>query len=179
MSKLNAKTITIAAMFIALSVILNFFNLPVSNIIEIQFNFLPIAAAGAMLGPLVGGLSGGIADVLGYFVKPTGYFFPGFTLSAAITGIIFGIVFRKGATFKNVVIGQILNTVIVGMLLTSLWLTMMFGPSFHAVFAARFLKELILLPINIGIFYATIKPIYHYGFPVISASKASHKDIAA
>ena len=44
---------------------------------------------------------------------------------------------------------QVLNTVIVGMIVNSIWLSILYGNSFRVVFTMRFIKEIIIIPINI------------------------------
>jgi ECF transporter S component (folate family) len=64
--------------------------------LRVGFGNIPIIMSGMMFGPLVGGLTGVVADVVGYLINPmVGTFFPGFTLSAALYGIISGILFKK------------------------------------------------------------------------------------
>lgn len=87
----KTKTLTLAALFVAIAVVLSFFKVPLTPLIELRFGALPIAAAGALLGPVVGPVVGAVSDILGYMVRPTGPFFPGFTLSAALSGLIYGL----------------------------------------------------------------------------------------
>lgn len=64
--------------------------------LRVGFGNIPIIMSGMMFGPVVGGLTGVVADVIGYLINPMGgTFFPGFTLSAALYGIISGILFKK------------------------------------------------------------------------------------
>lgn len=147
-NKTKTKTLTLAALFVAIAVVLSFFKVPLTPLIELRFGALPIAAAGALLGPVVGPVVGAVSDILGYMVRPTGPFFPGFTLSAALSGLIYGLMLHRETTLKRVVAAQIIKTVIVNFLLNSLWLSMLYGNAFTAVIAARTVKELVMFPIN-------------------------------
>ena len=88
---MNTKTLTAAAMLSALGIVLGFFKIPINQLIEIRFGALPVEMAGQLFGPAVAGVVGGIVDIGGYLVKPTGPFFPGFTFSSIVGGIIFAI----------------------------------------------------------------------------------------
>ncbi|MDH8677225.1 folate family ECF transporter S component [Fusibacter bizertensis] len=59
---------------------------------------IPLIMSGMMFGPVVGGITGVVADIVGYMINPMGgTYFPGFTVSAALYGVIAGILFK---TFK-------------------------------------------------------------------------------
>lgn len=163
MSKLrNPKYLTIAAMLTAIAVILGFFKISITSFIEIRFASLPIAISGAFMGPVVGGIVGGLADVLGYIVKPTGPFFPGFTLTTILTGVIYGICLKPdedgNIKLKRIIIGQLIVTLIINTLLNTVWLAVLYGKAFEVMIFSRLFKELIMLPINIIILYAVLKP---------------------
>ncbi|MCR5451187.1 MAG: folate family ECF transporter S component [Lachnospiraceae bacterium] len=155
----NIKVLTTCAMLVALAVILAFLKIPVNQFIELRFDSLPIALAGYLFGPAVGGIVGGITDIAGYIVRPTGAFFPGFTVSAIVAGVIYGIVLHgKKATVLRVFIAQLLRTVVVGLLLNPLWLSILYGNSFLVIMSGRLLTEAIMLPIKTALLFAVIKP---------------------
>lgn len=64
--------------------------------LRVGFGSIPLIMAGMMFGPVVGGITGVVSDIVGYMINPMGgAFFPGFTLSAALYGIISGLLFKK------------------------------------------------------------------------------------
>ena len=68
--------ITNAAILSAIAIILGFFKIPVTQLIEIRFAMLPIAVAGCLFGPVVGGVVGMVSDIGGYILSsPPGPFF--------------------------------------------------------------------------------------------------------
>ena len=95
MRKMNVKTIVISGVLIALNVILSKL-IAIPGIIS--FGGFPIIFGGIVFGPILGGIVGIVGDVVSFIVKPTGTFMPHFTLTAALTGIIPGILVR---IFKN------------------------------------------------------------------------------
>lgn len=44
-----------------------------------------------LFGPVVGGIMGGIGDILKFLIKPTGPYFFGYTLNAMLGPVIYGI----------------------------------------------------------------------------------------
>lgn len=63
--------------------------------LKINFSTIPIVLSGILFGPVAGFMTGGVADVIGYLINPQGgAFFPGFTLSTALTGMIPGLIYK-------------------------------------------------------------------------------------
>ena len=155
----NTKTLTAAAMLSALGIVLGFFKIPINQLIEIKFGALPIEMAGQLFGPAVAGVVGGITDIGGYLVKPTGPFFPGFTFSSIVGGIIFGLMLHnKKITFARVLVTQVVYTIVVGIILNSYWLDVLyFQNGYFATIMARLPKELIMIPIMSVIYYSIVK----------------------
>jgi ECF transporter S component (folate family) len=143
----HTRRLVTAALFVALATILSFFSITVTNTLEIRFNGLAIAAAGILLGPGLGCAVGGLSDILGYMVHPSGAFFPGFTISYALAGLIFGLIVHKKPSVSRVLIAQAAVTVGVDMLLNTFWLSLMYGNAFMALFAARLVKNAVLYPL--------------------------------
>ena len=64
--------------------------------LRVGFGSIPLIMAGMMFGPVVGGITGVVADIVGYMINPMGgTFFPGFTLTAALYGVISGLLFKN------------------------------------------------------------------------------------
>lgn len=159
----NVKVLTTCALLLALATILGFFKIPITQLIEIRFSSLPIAFGGAMFGPGIGALIGALSDILQYLVKPTGPYFPGFTISSLVGGIIFGLVLKikngKIALVK-ILIAQLLYTVFVGLIINTFNLYLLYGDpavsgvtGYFAYMLTRLPKEAIMYPINSAILY--------------------------
>ena len=165
----NTRSLTVAAMLLAVSVILSFLKIPVTNLIEIRFNSLPIAISGYLFGPVMGGIVGMLADILGYIVKPTGPFFPGFTISSAVTGVIYGcLLWKKDITLIRLALAEALQTIIVSMYLNSLFLSILYGNGFMVVLSARIVKSLVMYPVNLMLLFSIMKPLAHIGRDTIA-----------
>lgn len=141
----NVRSLTVAALLVALAVTLKFLKIVITPTLEFSFAFLANASAGFLFGPFVSGTVGALADVLGYLVRATGPFFPGFTLNAIINGVVYGLIlYKKPLSMKRVVIARVINTVLISFLLNPLWLSMMYGKAFHLLVKTRFIKAAIL-----------------------------------
>lgn len=152
MSKItNVKTLATAGMLLALAVIFGFLKVPITDTLEIRFLTLPIAMAGILLGPVYGILVGALTDIVSYIVMPTGAFFPGFTISYALTGLIYAIVAHVDSKGKislvRILIAQLICSFFIDVLLNSLWLSILYGIPFMVVLVPRIPKEIIMYPI--------------------------------
>lgn len=92
----NARVLCLAAMLAAMSLILGKFLQipnPFQQFIRISFENLPILFAGITMGPLIGAVTGAVADLLGCLLY--GYSInPLVTLGAATVGLVSGFLAR-------------------------------------------------------------------------------------
>ena len=154
------KSLVMLSMLLACHVVLGFFQLQLTDFIRISFAALPIGIAGMLYGPSAALLLGALGDPIKYLVSPTGPFFPGFTLSAAVTGLIFGLLFygmhrdfdpcrkKRGWVILRVAAAQLLNTLLVDLLLHSLWLSCLYGTPIQALLPMRAVKCALLFPVE-------------------------------
>lgn len=157
----NRRTyvIAVSALMLALATVLGFLRVPVTDVIEIRFGFLPIACTGMLFGPVVGAEVGALSDILAYFVKPTGPFFPGFTISSALTGMIYGFLFyRHEITWRRLAAAQLIHAAVISLLLNSAWLTMLYGKGFLALLSVRFVKTAVMFPVEVALLWFVLKP---------------------
>jgi len=160
----DVRVLTSTGLLSAIAIVLGFFKIPLTQLVELRFGSLPVAAAGYLFGPVCAGTVGFVSDIGGYLVKPTGPFFPGFTLSSVISGVIFGcVLYGKEPTLKRILFAQILYTIICGILLNSLWLSILYGRGFIAALTARLVKELVMIPVNTAMLAALMQPVKRYG----------------
>lgn len=151
-----------AAMLVALSCILSFCKFAIGPNINVTFFFLPIAIGAMYLGTLPAAAIGGIADILGCLIMPTGPYFPGFTLNAIITGLVYG-AFFKGQKPKlwKIIVARLILMVAVDLVLTPLWLHILYStPLVWAFWVQRFTKCAIVCPIEIILIYVVNSAFY-------------------
>ena len=154
----RVSTIAAAGMLVAVGVVLSFTKIVLSPVLEISFDFLPLAAGGMLYGPVVGGIMGVVGDVLGYLVRPNGPFFPGFTLNALVSGSLYGFfLYRRPVTLGRVIAVSTVLTLIVNLGLNPLWLSMMYGKAFVVLLTGRLLKNAVMFPINTALLMTVLK----------------------
>ena len=154
----NLRNLTTAAMFAAISVIMGYFTVQIGDYLKIGFSSLVNQMVYYMFGPVFGGFFGGALDILKFIVKPTGEFFPGWTLGAMTAGVIYGCFFyKKKITLVRVLAAEFTVALICNVLLGTLWLSLMYGKGFMILAPMRAWKNLIMWPVNSMIFYTAWK----------------------
>lgn len=101
-SRATAQRIAVAAMFVALALIVGL--LPTIPGSALKFTGFPLLLAGLLVGPRTGFAIGCLTDLLGFALRPAGWFFPGFTLTQGLTAMIPGLLSRgrDPLTFQKV-----------------------------------------------------------------------------
>ena len=89
------KTIVITGLLIAIGIVLGQFSIQISQSTKIGISFIATQLTAMLFGPVVGAIFGGIMDVLKFLMKPDGGFFFGYTLTAIISGFIYGLFYYK------------------------------------------------------------------------------------
>ena len=158
MKKLDIKRLVTVSFLIALSIVLSRFLSITTPITKIGFAFLPIAFAGIWFGPLYGALTATVADIIGATLFPSGAFFPGFTLTAFLTGVIYGfILHRKPLTIFRICGAVLIITVLLHLGLNSLWLWMTTGRGIMVILPTRLLNNAVLVPVQVISIYTLSK----------------------
>lgn len=126
--------IILAALLIALNVILErFLAYSVWNQ-TISFGFIAVAFAAAFLGTPYSVAVAGFGDLIGSLLFPFGAYFPGFTVTNCIYGLILAEFIYKNATPIKIVIGVILNKIVCSLILNTLWISIMYRGGVDAFF---------------------------------------------
>ena len=87
----STKYLAIMAIFIALRVVVNSMFIPVAENLRISVSFIVSAIEGSIIGPAAGLVSGMVSDLIGVMLFPTGPFFIGYTITAMLAAMIWGL----------------------------------------------------------------------------------------
>lgn len=145
------RTIAITALFIAINVVMDMVGLRIelTKELRVSFGFLTHAMVGMMFGPVVGGVAGGVGDIICYIVRPIGAYFPGFTLTAILGGVIYGILlYKKTITPIRVILTKGFVSLVLNVCLNSIWLKILYGNALFLMLPTRIIKNVVLLPIE-------------------------------
>ncbi|MBP2655430.1 MAG: hypothetical protein H6Q73_2999 [Firmicutes bacterium] len=163
--KFRTKTVVLAAVFIALTIILTHIFAIQTTFIRIDFGFLAIATFSMLFGPFLGAIVASIADVVGCTIFSSGVYFPGFTLSSFISGIIYGFFFySKPISFTRVVLASMATLIFVDMFMNTLWLAILYHKAVSIFIAGRLIKCSVMLPIHVILIYSLQKRLLQQTF---------------
>ncbi len=155
------RNVVFCGMMAAVAIILGYIaTIRIGQFIRIGFSGLPNQVIDYLFGPAVGAIFGAALDIIKWFLQPSGDFFPGFTISAALGGIIYGFAFyKKNITVPRVLIAQLIVKIFVNIGLNSLWLKMLYDQAIIALLPGRILSNSIMLPIDTFITYVMLKAV--------------------
>lgn len=155
--KIKTQTIVTMALLTTLGVVFTQFpSFRVSNFLQISFGYLPIAIACILYGPFPGAAVAGAVDILSSLLFPmNGAYFPGFTLTAVVAAIIYGLfLHNKELSIWRVAAAVCIIAVFCNIGLNSLWLIILNGLlTTKAIMLFRILKNLLLAPLQILLIY--------------------------
>ena len=153
----NIRTLTMTALFGCMSVVMGYFTIQIGDFLKIGFSSVVQQFVYYLFGPGTGMLFAGAMDILKFAVRPTGAFFPGYTLNAMTAAVIYGFFYyRQRITLRRVLAAQFLVAMVCNVCLGTLWwhmTTTQASAAFWPVFGVRLGKNLVQWPLNSLLFY--------------------------
>lgn len=143
--KNNTVKLAMLALLIALQVVLSRFLSINLQFLKIGFSFVPLMFAGYLYGASSGVIVAVVSDLIGATLFPSGAFFPGFTVTAALSGFIYGIAFGEKCTTAKLAVSVITEQIVCGLLLNTWWLSILYHSSFAALLATRVWQALVMI----------------------------------
>ena len=145
--KQNTKKLAVSALLITTDVVLTRLLALNTPVMKIGLGFAATALSALLYGPWWAALTAALADILGALLFPTGAYFPGFTLTAACTGLIFGLcLYKKPAGWRYPVLAAVLNTLLVSYLANTAMICLITGNAWSVMLAARAVQLTVMLP---------------------------------
>ncbi len=156
--KFTTQTTTVMAMLIALNIILSrVLAINLNEFMRISFAFLPTAMAGLLLGPVPAMIIAGLADILGYLLNPLGVYHFGFTLTAILAGLIYGLCFyQRDVKIWHVLVAKFLIDLFLNIGLNTIWIHQLYGKGILVLLPSRAYKNLFQYPIDVILLFTTI-----------------------
>lgn len=138
--------------------------------VRVSFTFVPIAVGAILFGPLPAGVLGALIDVLGAILFPSGTFFPGFTLTAFLHGLIYGLFLwqkpgetvpapaeegglrgflRRHRDLLRVICAVLVYLAVCSLGLNTLWISVLYGTPFLPSLLRRLVQAAVMGPVQI------------------------------
>ncbi|HCB99704.1 MAG TPA: folate transporter [Ruminococcaceae bacterium] len=159
--KISTRKLVTLALFVALGVIFARFLSFQTPILRIGLAFIPLSLAGIYYGPISGAVVAALVDIFGFVLFPSGAYFPGFTVSAALSGIVLGLLlYKKSPSLWRVIWANAITCFIISGFLSTYWLTFIIpGQTYFILLATRMITQLILFPVQFVVTFAIWKAI--------------------
>lgn len=151
MKQINTKDLVLISILIALNVVLSrFLSISAWNI-KIGFTFVTLYISAYLYGPLISGMVGGIGDLIGSLLFPIGAYFPGFTLTSFLMGVVFGLFLYRNSKTLNIILACVINDVFFSLLLNTLWIKILYNSNFFVLLSTRILQCVLMIVIEISV----------------------------
>ena len=145
----NLRMLTLAAIVVALRIVLGGVRIPLGDNLNIFFGYLINSLGSAIYGPVVALLSGFATDILGYFVRPDGPFFPGYVLSTMLGSFFYALFFyRARITLPRIIGAKLTVNLLVNVGLGALWSAIQFSKGYYYYLVKSLAKNIGLLPVE-------------------------------
>lgn len=147
--RFSGHSIVLMGLLIGIEIILSrFFSFSAWNM-KIGFAFLPVVIAAIALGPVNAGVVAGLADFIGALLFPIGTYFPGFTLTAFLTGAVYGAFLYRRQTLVRVLLAVGFNQLVLSLLLNSLWVSVLYSSPYLPLIVTRTAQVAVMIPVQI------------------------------
>ncbi len=150
----DTQCLVVCAMMVALNIVLSRFTvIYLSPTSRISFGYLAVAATAMLYGACPAMLVGAAADIIGALLFPAGAYFPGYTVSAALGGLVYSLFLNRKQLSWQIIAAQAAHNLLLNVLLGSLWRSILYGKAYLAYLPAQLTKNGIMLPIEAGILF--------------------------
>ncbi len=162
----RTRVLCTSAILAAMFVVLYSIKLQLAPELRITFTFIPLALAGWLLGPAPAMLVGLLGDLIGCMLFPAGPYFPGFTLTQVLSGLLFGLfLYRKNVQkiFLPVLFSKTLISMVLNVGLNAIWLSMLYGKAWTIYAASHLIKNAVALPVEVILLLLIIRVLHSRG----------------
>ena len=154
----SVRMLAVCAMFIALRIAIGAVFIPVGENLRVYFTYAVTALGASIYGPLMALAEGFISDILGYFIAPSGGFFPGYTLSAMLGSVTYALFFyRQRLSVLRIFLCRLTVNLVINVLIGSIWSAMLMGKAYYYYLGKSIVKNLLLLPAETVVMYVVFR----------------------
>lgn len=153
--KFPLRQLTVSALLLAFDVVFTRVLALNTPLVKMGFGFAAVALCAMLYGPAWAALIAALGDLAGSLLFATGAYFPGFTLTAALTGLIFGLcLYRRPIRWANALLAALLNCLLVTLILNTAMIVTFFHVSLSVLLASRVPQFFIMTAVQTAVIRA-------------------------
>lgn len=162
----NVRVLAFSGLVCAMAIMLE--SMPIYLLgpsLKIYFSFLAVSLGCMCYGPLVGMMAGAVIDSVGFLISGYGEpYFPGYMLTAILSGLIYGVMlYRRKPTLLRIIMVRILINYGSNVLLGSVWKAMLYGKGYLYYATTGLVKNTLLLPLEVFLMWVVLRAALQYG----------------
>lgn len=148
MSKNKILRLVVCGMMVAVDVVLARLASLNTTTERLGLSLFAVAIVAYLYGPIAAMLVHGLSDLIGAMLFPNGPIFLGFTLTAALIGLIYGLCFyhKKSLWWIVLAVG---TQVVCTLCLNTLWLSILYDKGFLVFLPGRLIQAAIVTPVQL------------------------------
>lgn len=144
--KCDVKKLVCMALLVAIDVIFARFFILRFGVVSVRFAFVAVAFAAVKYGALDSAIVAGISDLLGALLFGTrGAYFPGFTLTAFMMGLVYGVFLHNTQSLKRIVLSAVCTQIPFSLLLNTFWISIATGKGFVLFLPGRVIQCIVMI----------------------------------
>ncbi len=148
--KIKTRTLAHVAILVTIEIVLSRFLSISTPVVKIGFAFVPVVICAMLYGPFWAGVVGGVSDVIGAILFPIGMYFPGFTISSILSGVVYGVFLHKGkCSWPKLITMVLINRICIGLFLSTYWFTVLTKLPFLVLLSSRAIQAVVLIPVQL------------------------------
>ena len=162
----NVCVLAFAGLVCAMAIVLE--GLPIYLLgpsLKIYFSFLVVGLGCMCYGPCVGMMAGAIIDSVGFLLSSYGEpYFPGYLVTAVLSGLIYGVLlYKRKPTLLRIIVVRLIINYGSNVLLGSVWKAMLYGKGYLYYLTSGAIKNTLMLPVEVFLMWAVLNAAVNYG----------------
>ncbi len=152
---ITLRQLTVSALLIALDVVFSRVLAINTPLMKIGLGFAAVAVSAMLYGPAWAALTAALGDLIGALLFPTGAYYWGFTATAALTGLIFGLyLYRREGSWLRAFLAALTNCLLVTLVLNTALIVWKFKANLTALAAARIPQFFVMTAVQTAVIVA-------------------------
>ena len=150
----RVKLIVVVALMVACQFVLERVIGINTPLVKLSFGFIPLSITAILFGPVWAAVCGALADFIGAILMPFGAYMPWFTITAALSGLVYGLMLKNAEKLDNkkmiirCFIASFVNAVVFDLVINTALLMILYGNGLVALLPARLLKTAWIIAIQ-------------------------------